>query len=120
MRSARLCCTVLQFRYHRLKMKVQIYVALVVLLGFVASHFIGRKLQMGLVVSTIVSIGLGYFLSFPLLKVTMQACEFYGKSSITCLKTDDQTVWLLACPLLVFPLYVLLMLLSKRKKSPLP
>lgn len=68
----------------------------------------------------VVSLFLGILLTFPLVSVIAQLCLAFGLTETQCINTNDRTVWHLADPLLIFPIYIICMYVGRascRKKG---
>ena len=59
------------------------------------------------------SVGLGIILAFQVLEIFMNMCSFFGLNEVLMFRTDDRTVWLLAIPLVAFPIYVICMFVGR-------
>jgi hypothetical protein len=106
-------------------MNLTLYLCLVVLLGIVVSVRVGRAVNPetlfgALLAFGALSLGLGIFLAVPVLQLTSMACGVLGLGEKSCLPTNDQTVWFLAAPMVVFPLYMLVMFGARASRRAVP
>jgi hypothetical protein len=104
-------------------MNVQFYVALVTLVGFAIAYFLGRAMNeltgiAAVMVFLIVSVVLGLLLAFGVPGIVGGLCSLLGVAENDCIRTDDQTVWDLATPLLAFPAYMLSMFFGRAWPKP--
>jgi len=100
-------------------MDVHLYVAVICAAGLGLAYLIGRAISgINAVAATFaflfVSVGLAIFLAFPVLSVVADFCSAIGLKEKACVRTDDQTVWLLGLgPLFSIPVYVVCMFVAR-------
>ena len=99
-------------------MNVFVYVAAITLAGMIAAYLFGRvvcnvKGFPAFATYFVVSLGLGIFLTVPILSAVTKLCFAMGLRDTQCINTDDRTVWFLAVPLVLFPAYTIFMFVGR-------
>ncbi len=99
-------------------MNVYWYIFVVLTVGFCLSYVMGSRFDGEGGWRTTIALAfhasiLGFSLSFLLPYLVALLCPLFGFTSMTCIRTDDQTVWVLTYPFLLSPLYWIVMLVSR-------
>lgn len=99
-------------------MNVFAYVAAITFAGMVAAFLFGRvvcnaKGFSAFATYFVVSLGLGIFLTVPILSAVTKLCFAMGLTDTQCINTNDRTVWFLAVPLVFFPAYTIFMFVGR-------
>jgi hypothetical protein len=99
-------------------MNVFAYVAAITFAGTIAAYLFGRVVCnlngfSAFSIYFVVSLSLGFFLSFPILSIVGTLCFSLGLKDTQCIITNDQTVWFLATPLVLFPAYTIFMFIGR-------
>lgn len=99
-------------------MDVHLYAALISLIGLALAYFLGRAMSevngvAAILVFAVISVVLGLVLTFGCAALILRACSIFGIAEKACISTSHQTVWYYLTPLVVCPVYIVLMFVGR-------